>query len=103
MTPEPRARLRVQHHECADMQDSGFTLDQLAVALRGMPRGAPVLIELPDGRFVEIASVKPQHVLAREGRAEASTSAHGLRDCADRGRVARHRLPAVMELPSARG
>jgi hypothetical protein len=55
----------------------GFTLDQLAQALRGMPRNAPVLLELPDGRLVEIASVRPQHVLVREGAIEGSTSAHG--------------------------
>src|SRR4051812_39007144 len=55
-----------------------FTLDKLAQAMRGMPREAPVLIELPDGRLAQIALVRPGPVGTRDGRLlEASTSMQG--------------------------
>jgi len=54
---------------------TGFTLDQMAAALRGMPRDAPILLQLPDGRLGEIEGVRPTHVSARDGGLEAE--AHG--------------------------
>jgi hypothetical protein len=54
---------------------SGFRLDKLAPALRGMPRGAPILIELPDGRLAEIASIRPTQARAREAVIEGGASA----------------------------
>ncbi|MFL5279493.1 MAG: hypothetical protein ACJ8AW_00430 [Rhodopila sp.] len=40
----------------------GFTLEKLAQAMRGMPREAPILIRLPDGRLAEITWVKPEFI-----------------------------------------
>ena len=43
-----------------------FTLDKLAQALRGMPRNAVMLIQLPDGTLAEIDYIKPMHLRARD-------------------------------------
>jgi hypothetical protein len=40
-----------------------------------MPRGAPILIELPDGRLAEIASIRPTQARAREAVIEGGASA----------------------------
>jgi hypothetical protein len=55
-----------------------FTLDKLAHALRGMPRDARMLIQLPDGTLAEIDHVRPGHVGAhQDGTLETRPSAHG--------------------------
>jgi hypothetical protein len=55
----------------------GFTLEKLAQALRGMPRQAPILIKLGDGRLAEIAYVQPMYVRARDGLHEQSVASGG--------------------------
>lgn len=49
-----------------------MTLDQLARALRGMPRDAPMMVRLPDGGLRAIALVRP--VLLSGGGAEMSVA-----------------------------
>ena len=39
-----------------------FTLNKLAMAMRGMPRDARILIRLPDGRLVDIDQVAAAYV-----------------------------------------
>ncbi len=46
------------------MTPKTFTLDQLAAALRGMPRDAPMLVRLQDGAFRGIRRIRPMHVAA---------------------------------------
>jgi hypothetical protein len=55
-----------------------FTLDTLAQALRGMPRDARMLIQLPDGALAEIDHVRPGHVGMRDdGTLETRQSTQG--------------------------
>ena len=42
---------------------SGFTLNKLAVAMRGMPRDAVIFIKLPDGRLVDMDHVTATYAL----------------------------------------
>ena len=44
--------------QAAGVTHDGHTLDTLAHALRGMPRDAPILVELPDGRLVPVRLVR---------------------------------------------
>ena len=41
-----------------------FTLDKLAHAKRGMPRDARIMIQLPGGKLVELALVRPMYTRA---------------------------------------
>jgi hypothetical protein len=41
-----------------------FTLDKLAHAMRGMPRDARIMIQLPGGKLVELALVRPMYTRA---------------------------------------
>jgi len=57
-----------------------MTLDQLANAFRGMPRGAHIMIELPDGTLAPLRSVRVAH-LSGEGeqlQEGATGGAYGL-------------------------
>ena len=55
-----------------------FTLDKLAQALRGMPRDARMLIQLPDGRLADIDHIRPGHVGVRDdGTIETRRSTEG--------------------------
>jgi hypothetical protein len=46
----------------AGIYGKGFTLNELAVALRGMPRDGHILIKLPSGKLVEIDHVTGSYV-----------------------------------------
>jgi hypothetical protein len=57
----------------------GFTLAKLDEALRGMPRGARMLIRLPDGKLVEIDHVTAAHVTDDGTALPGGASNHGVR------------------------
>jgi hypothetical protein len=40
-----------------------MTLDDLARSLRGMPRGAPMLVRMPDGSLRPLVSARPARLL----------------------------------------
>ena len=57
--------------QAAGVTHDGHTLDTLAHALRGMPRDAPILVELPDGRLGRVCKgynqsrIQPMWTMAR--------------------------------------
>lgn len=53
-----------------------MTLDSLAVALRGMPRSAPMFVRLPDGTLTRVRRVRPVH-MAPDGRVLAPGAGEG--------------------------
>lgn len=58
-----------------------MTLDDLAQALRGMPRDARMVVRLHDGRLADIDHVKPAHLSAGPdpvARASADGSVYGI-------------------------
>ena len=55
-----------------------FTLAKLAVALRGMPRDARFLIQLPNGTLADLDHLRPSFVSAHDdGTLEARTASQG--------------------------
>ena len=53
-----------------------MTLDELARALRGMPRDARMIVRLPDGTLRDIALVRPV-LLGGDGAVLSAASSHG--------------------------
>jgi hypothetical protein len=62
----------------AHMKD-GFTLNELAQALRGMPRDARMLIRPPNGQLVGIDHVTAAHVTDGNAALSSGVSTHGTR------------------------
>ena len=53
------------------------TLSSLAIALRGMPRQAAILVKLPDGRLLPCITVTGALVARRDDGIEATPGAGG--------------------------
>ena len=53
-----------------------FTLDKLAKAMRGVPRDARILVQLPSGELVNIEAVAPTHL--HDERAALGASSYGI-------------------------
>lgn len=60
----------------------GFTLDEMAAAMRGVPRDARIMIRLPDGQLVDIDHIKAAHVpdggTARAAGASTTGTRYGI-------------------------
>jgi hypothetical protein len=55
----------------------GFTIAKLAEGLRGIPRDARMLIQLPDGKLVEIDHLRGAHVTADNAALASGASTYG--------------------------